>query len=406
VLYNTARTSDHAEVLDEIENIAREFKPHLIIHSGDVWDLIRPAYVDLRSGIERLSALAAVAPIVVLCGNHDSPLLFDVLERVAGRTGRLVFVPRARPPREGGILEFPGDKNEIIRVAPVPFIHQNRIIDALESPDTWMTNYADRVQAVMDVLGGALHQGYDPSRHILLLAAHLHVTGARFSHSERQLHVTDTYASRVEGLPKVSYAAYGHIHRPQKLPGMIDGRYAGSPIPLDFGEEGELKSVVAVEAHPGRPAHIEEISLKGGRPLVKLEGNLEMIRARSSRVGRALVVAVVDTEKPTPDLTEQVQALLPKATLLQVAERCAANKVEVVTGLGGNVVADPGFKELFSEYLSTQTTKGAVAANVRALFDRILIGVDEDEVVEPPELAVLRSEVNIGAPANQPEAAK
>ena len=78
VLYNTARTSDHAEVLDEIENIAREFKPHLIIHSGDVWDLIRPAYVDLRSGIERLSALAGVAPVVVLCGNHDSPLLFHL----------------------------------------------------------------------------------------------------------------------------------------------------------------------------------------------------------------------------------------------------------------------------------------------------------------------------------------
>ena len=68
-------------------------------------------------------------------------------------------------------------------------------------------------------------------------------------------------------MPPVSYAAFGHIHKPQPLPGTVIGRYAGSIIPIDFGEEGEQKGAVVVEATPGRAARVEFVSLAAGRPL-------------------------------------------------------------------------------------------------------------------------------------------
>ena len=75
-----------------------------------------------------------------------------------------------------------------------------------------------------------------------------------------------------ECLPAVSYAAFGHIHKPQKLPGtQVTGRYAGSPIQLDFGETGERKSVVLADLRPGRQANIDIVGLSGGRQLRRLE---------------------------------------------------------------------------------------------------------------------------------------
>jgi exonuclease SbcD len=47
----------------------------------------------------------------------------------------------------------------------------------------------------------------------------------------------------------------------------VAGRYAGSPIQLDFGEEHEEKEVVFVEAKPGMPARVEPIPLAVGRRL-------------------------------------------------------------------------------------------------------------------------------------------
>ena len=66
----------------------------------------------------------------------------------------------------------------------------------------------------------------------------------------------------------MTYAAFGHIHKPQDLPGsVVTGCYAGSPIQLDFGELDEAKRIVLVDARPGYPPEIQSLSLSGGRPL-------------------------------------------------------------------------------------------------------------------------------------------
>src|SRR5581483_5931490 len=150
-------------------------------------------YAEMRRGIDALQALAAIAPVVVVAGNHDSPALFRLFNRLQGEDRRIHFIDQARPPEDGGVLEFEGPGDEVIRLAPLPFVHANRMVERFEDPSTWMTTYADRIHLIEDALGRGLRDGYDPSRHILLFAAHLYVTGAHFSDSERSLHVSDTY---------------------------------------------------------------------------------------------------------------------------------------------------------------------------------------------------------------------
>ncbi len=393
------RWPDHQQVLGEQIALARELRPHLILHTGDLFHHPRPAVEDLRRGLWALEELAAVAPVVVLAGNHDSPAMFEVFQRLLalGRLGgdpsRLQFVGRARPPGDGGVLSLPGDTSgdleEEIRLAPLPFVHPNALLEAFEvPPERWTAHYTDQVHYVEQALGDGLRDGYDGTRHLLLFAAHLYVGGAVFSNSERRLHVSEAYATRVDHLPGVTYAAFGHIHRPQALPGgLVVGRYAGAPIPIDFGEEGEQKSVVVVEAAPARPAWVEAVPISGGRPLQRVRGTLEELGRMADDIGRAIVLATVATETPTADLADQVMALLPAATLLDVHEDCAASRVEVVSGApeGG----EPTLRELFAEFLSQDARQGIHADQVLGVFDRLLEAAEAEAGASFDEEALL-----------------
>jgi DNA repair protein SbcD/Mre11 len=378
-----SRKPDLQSAVQEVITIARDEKPDLIIHAGDLFDAIRPGWEDLQWGVDALRELAAIAPTIVLCGNHDSPLLFEFLSRLLPSSSNLRFIPKALPPAKGGIIETELPRGQVVRLAPIPFIHQNRFIDGLEDePAQWMANYADRVAAIQSELARGLEAGYDPARHVLLLAAHLHVTGARFSkNSQRQITVSDTYATRGEQLPAVSYAAYGHIHQPQQLPGVVLGRYAGSIIPIDLGEEGEQKEVVLVDAEPGRAPEVTIRKIKGGRVLRRIEGTLDDIAAMALKVGDSLCFVVAKTERTTPDLSERIRDLMPDATFLGIHETADAQRVAVLSSEDVSSDKEPGFSELFRDFLKAHPARAGSAATIAQLFDSVLTSVQTEEVL-------------------------
>ncbi|MGH9011146.1 MAG: metallophosphoesterase family protein, partial [Acidimicrobiia bacterium] len=63
--YGEPRAEDHDAVLAEIVAIAAEQRPDVIVHTGDVFDVVRPAYTDLTRGVTVLQELGAIAPVVV-----------------------------------------------------------------------------------------------------------------------------------------------------------------------------------------------------------------------------------------------------------------------------------------------------------------------------------------------------
>lgn len=385
VTRNVSRQPDHEAVIGEILEIARREKPDLILHTGDLFDQARPGYETLQLGIDALQELAAIGPTVVLAGNHDSTALFRVFQRLGGTGGRLRFVDRALPPDQGGILEFAGRGDERIRVAPLPFVHQNRMIEAFDDPATWMASYADRIQRIESALGRGLQEGYDPARDILVFAAHLHVGGAVFSNSERAIHVTDSYSTLAQHLPPVTYAAFGHIHRPQPLPGsLVQGRYAGSPIPIDFGEIEENKSVVLVEAEPGRPAEVSMIPLSGGRPLRKFAGTLEEL-GRAATELEGLCSLTIHTRERVADLSDRVRELLPRSVLLEVIEQASDRQL---TPLAVQAVEDEemGMEALFREYLEEKGTQSAGADSVAALFENLFGALANEQPIQLADL--------------------
>ncbi|UTI63367.1 exonuclease SbcCD subunit D [Paraconexibacter antarcticus] len=384
-LARLSREEDHRAVLAEIVTQARQVKPDLIIHSGDVFDSFRPATADMRLALSTLNSLGRIAPTVVLAGNHDSPSLLEVFSLLMGEHAPVQFVPRAKHPDRGGILDFPSrDGSQRLRLAPMPFVHANRQVDWFDDPRRFMGKYAEQLQVMNQLLHQGLEAGYDPVRDVLLYAAHLHVSGAHLSGTERPLHVSDTYAAEAGSLPTVSYTALGHIHKPQQLPGR-PACYVGSPMQLDFGEAGQEKSSIMVVAEPGRPADITRLPLNSARPLRVLHGTIEEITAAAPDVDRELVRVIVQTQDPIPDLADTIVGLLPNATLVEVVEDVASRRLQVLDpdALDPDE-PEPTYEQLLTTYLEERATRDSdvPALQVQTLFAAMRHETEEGE--DPP----------------------
>ena len=298
------RLADHEQVLGEICEIAADLRPHLILHTGDLFHTPHPANEAVRLAFDVLHRLEALCPVIVLRGNHDGIEHFRALQSVLGEATRIRLVEVPKRPADGGVVEVEGEPGEIIRVGLLPFLESNRgrIIERLMKDwTTWATQYADGVAGLESLIAGGLLDGYDASKHILLFAAHLHLDVAVPSQSERYRHIVEEYAARAASIPRdVSYAAFGHIHNPQRLRAAMPAWYAGSPIPVDFGEISDAKRVIAVEVHPGTPADVTEHFLqRTGRRLRRIDATLEEIEAMAAEVDDAICDIVVRTPTTT-----------------------------------------------------------------------------------------------------------
>jgi len=398
-----SRVPDHDAVLSEILELVREHKPDLVLHTGDLFDVARPGIDDMERGIAALQELAALTPTVVISGNHDSPALFKLFSRILSTPGasfgsdgsrapRLSFIDKARA-GAAGVLTFEVDTStgpQRLRLSALPFVRDGRIVDTLEDPATWLTLYAERIQTMERTLGLALADGFNVNTDVNLFAAHLHVAGATWSQSERALHVSDTYASHVDAIPPVSYAAFGHIHKPQALPGLAVGAYAGSPMQLDFGEEGETKRVVLVDAEPGRSARIESITLTSGRQLRSYGGTIAGLERLAPTWGNALTKVLIKSDTATPDLAGLIRRMLPAAMLLKVDESSADTRLIALTDDQAPAAgSEPTVAELFEAFLTAHATRGVAASDVQSTFGQLLSAAEGEQELPAPQEALL-----------------
>ena len=363
------RTPDHVAALRGLLAVAESARPDLILHSGDLFDASRPPYDALALGVKALGRLAKLAPTVVIAGNHDSSMLLRVIDDLAGAaTPRRLWLVTA--PR---VLRFPDIADTPVAVACVPFIPPGAIAQyATDDPARFEGGYADGVKTLNRRLLDEAH-GEAGARGIVLYAAHLHVQGARPARSERRITVGEDYATHVDGLQRALYCAFGHIHDPQLLPGgAARGRYAGSLIPLDFGERRQAKQAVLVTIGDGVEAETRD--LPAGRPLTEFAGTLADLERRAADGGLdgCILKARVVSDDPIPDLADRLAEWSPQCAVFELTNAIANRAVKAIDpGRGDD--AEPALEDLFAEWRST-AARGVKAPHetVGALFAQAL----------------------------------
>ncbi|MEX1287070.1 MAG: exonuclease subunit SbcD, partial [Acidimicrobiia bacterium] len=317
----------------------------LVVHSGDLFDRAIPVPEALSLGLDALVRLASGGrrPVVVVAGNHDSPKLFEALAPVLAPLG-VHLVGDLRAPAAGGVVEVETASGSAL-VSAVPWVSPGKVVDFMGDAGEAFGTLADTMRAIV----GAHADHVVGSGSVTVLAAHFMVGGVtvrtgRGPTGMKELTLGEAFAvTKAAVNHDFSYVALGHIHAPQRVPGAPSGEYAGSLLQLDFGEAGETKRVVLVDAEPGRPASVTSVPLVAGRPLVRASGSWEALSVRAD-LDDAWLDLVVETDgPPIPAQVDEWRERFPLA--VKLAAEFETEDIEA-----GHVVAGRRLDELYADY--------------------------------------------------------
>ena len=168
------RTPDHRTAIRRLLAQAEEAGPDLIIHAGDVWDGFHPSHEALHLGLQALSALGAIAPTIVIRGNHDSARLFNALAELMAEQERSRVVMVTEPE----LLTVPTERADTAIVMCMPFLTLAVPLAGTRGP----AGGPRRVQRVIPVAqrqaGGERREAGKPQERTVY-AAHLYVARCR-----------------------------------------------------------------------------------------------------------------------------------------------------------------------------------------------------------------------------------
>ncbi|HVW32316.1 MAG TPA: exonuclease SbcCD subunit D [Acidimicrobiia bacterium] len=361
VLKGLPRLDEQRAVLGGVVELARREAVDLVVVAGDLYESAVPS-PDAQALVwdTLLDLRATGAAVVVIAGNHDNAAQFEAVRPLAGAAG-ISVLGRVRRPDDGGVIELTTGGGERVRVAALPFLSQRYVVRAAQlmsdNAAQLAGSYADRCRLLLD----GLCSGFAADT-VNIVVAHAMVRGGRLGGGERDAQTIEDYYVDPTAFPaSAHYVALGHLHRTQPLPGGAPIWYSGSPIQVDFGEGGDDKHALIVEATAGAPAVVRAEPLPHVRRLRTLEGTLAELRAQAGGTGDDLLRVVV-REPARAGLADDVRELLPNAVDIRIAAaEVARDEAPSRAGLSPH--------QLFAAYLEFQ---GVDDERVVRLFARLL----------------------------------
>lgn len=272
-LYKQDRMPCLEHALSQMLDIIEEDKVDLVLVAGDIYDTYHPPARAIE-GLNRffLELHKRRTPAVVISGNHDSTHLWKSMKDILSLASIKVF---DRLQREAcWTFESSGEQ---LCVTALPYPSERELVRLTgegASVADQRRLYAERVAGVMQLLSKSLSRD---RYHVL--CAHLMLSGAEPTQSERALSIADTFAVQPQQLPEIfDYVALGHIHKRQKVKGSpVPAWYCGTPYQIDFGEHDMEKGVNLVDFAPGQTAQVQF------RPL-KLKHELQLVNCHEDEL--------------------------------------------------------------------------------------------------------------------------
>lgn len=349
-LMERERLSEQRDVLREILAVCEEKEVELILIAGDVFDSFLPSAEAEGLFFHAVKELAGKdRAVVAVSGNHDDGMRLCASAPLAAEEGIYLFGGKdtpslggTRPVRavEGGenYLIIENRKGERVYLNLLPYPNEARLREE-KSEESYGQRAARWIAA-----GDEHYDGRMP--HILL--SHLFVAGGSVSSSERDISLGGARAVPVGALPDFGYTALGHLHKSQKA-GKC-GRYSGSILQYSFDEAGTQKQVVLLETkESGEVAVVEEIPLKAGTHLVRLEANSlgegKMLLAKypDSYIELTLRLGAPLTAEETKELCSSFPGLLSLIVEMKASEQGPVSRRSHL-----------GARELFLQYCDSQ----------------------------------------------------
>jgi exonuclease SbcD len=381
VLKGRDRHDEHVPALGSLIGVAKDEDVDLVLIAGDLFETSAPTPRAQGLVMQTLLALRQDGrQVVVIAGNHDNQSLIEAVYRpVLGEVGLHVLgIPRR--PDAGGTSVLALRDGSQARVAALPFLSHRYAVRAAEVMFHEFAEHAlDYSSRVADIVS-MLTADFTPDA-VNVVMAHGTLLGGRRGGGERDVQTSLDYELPASMFPgSAHYAALGHLHRQQEIPGPCPIYYSGSPLLVDFGEEANEPSALVVTAEPGIRADARTVPVTGGRGLRTLRGSLDQVIAEGEQAGDCYL-RVILAEPARAGLGDLVRDKLPNTleVLLDDAHRPAPGEH---SGRGASRPSRIGRSpaQLFGDYLAEQNVADP---RLNAMFAELLDEITGSEIAEP-----------------------
>jgi len=262
------RLDEQKAVLNEIVGIAEANEVDAVLIAGDVYDSTAPSAPAQQLVVRTLLRLRQTgAQVIVIAGNHDHGPTFEAYRPLMGEIG-ITLAGMCRPPEKGGVVRFASRSDGAdAQVAILPFLSQRYAVRAAEIVANTPSQNARAYDEMVRQIVTSLTSGFSADA-VNIVMSHVTCVGGVFGGGERPAQSIFEYSVPASIFPvSAHYVALGHLHRRQSLPAQAPVHYSGSPLAVDFGEQGNRSVVCLVEAAPGIPARVTDITLTSARRL-------------------------------------------------------------------------------------------------------------------------------------------
>lgn len=259
-LPNLSLLEDHAAILAQIVEIARDRKPHAVLIAGDLNDraVPPPEAVELLDDVLSRLILDLTLYVIVPAGNHDSRERFGFAARLLERNRP--HITAADSPARIVPVEDGHGPVEILALS---------CLDPAKVREYRAPNELHDHDAALRAPAAPAHAGFRASRTVL--ATHAFVEGGSASDCERPLSVGGTGLVSPACFDGFDFVALAGLHRPQSV-SQECLHYSGAVLRFSFPELGRQKSVSLVGMNARDELDLNRIPLLPLREMHCLEG--------------------------------------------------------------------------------------------------------------------------------------
>ena len=331
LLENRTRYDEQRHFIDEIVEIIKKENIDMVIIAGDIYDTSNPSATAETMFFDAMVKLTLerTVPIVLISGNHDSPLRLLAGSDMLKEYGVFIAAGQLQDfDMNFGAYHICSDENgaviidkngEKAVIAPLPYVSDKRInemIHSLGDDGENSLSYSDKVKELMEKLSRGFREDT-----INVVVAHLFTMDGLESTSERKIQLGGSYAVDVNAFPeKADYIALGHLHKPQTVPGLDKrGFYSGSPIAYSKDESVYAKAVNIVELKKGSDMEIQKLPLSCIKPIEVYKCNSIEEAIEKCKINAGIESYVyIDIKSDRPLLMEEIRTMKSyKADILE-----------------------------------------------------------------------------------------
>ena len=324
-LYGRKRYDEFTAFLDWLSTRIENEKIDALLVAGDVFDTSTPSNRAQELYYRFLCRVSGSTcrHIVVISGNHDSPSFLNAPKELLRALNVYVVGSTTDNLKDEVIVLYDEQNEPQAIVCAVPYLRDKdiRIVEAGETIDDKNAKLINGLKNhYADVCTLAEHKQVEFQKNgysgvPIIAMGHLFTAGGKTVDGDgvRELYVGSlAHVGKEVFSSSIDYLALGHLHVPQRVGGAENIRYCGSPIPMGFGEAGQIKKVIKAEFNSRMPV-IQELIVPCFQPLEKIVGSLDDIHSKIERLKRDVSTAWLEIEYTGSDIITNLREILEDA---------------------------------------------------------------------------------------------